>query len=69
MTTLLDGNTYLIGYWVDNVLRFIGNIFSGLADFGNTMGILLGVGFVVVLILAAVGKIKVSNIVGNVTKR
>jgi len=69
LTTLIDGNTDLIGYWVDNVLRFITNVFGGLASFGTTMGILLGVTFVIVLILAALGKIKISNIVGNITKK
>jgi len=65
----LDGNTDIIGMWIDNVLLFIGEIFKGLGDFGTTMGILIGVGFVVVLILAATGKIKISSLTGGIMKR
>lgn len=62
---ILDGNTQLIGVLVDSILKLFEEIFRGLAGFGNTMGILIGVGFVLTLILIAVGKIKINGILGG----
>ncbi len=65
MTTIIDGNTEIIGRLIDNILGFIANIFGGLANFGNTMGILIGVTFVIGLILVVTGKLRISKIVGT----
>lgn len=62
---LIDGNTQCLGNLVDNMLTFVANMFGGLSSFGNTMGILIGVGLVLTLILVAIGKINIGKIVGN----
>jgi len=65
MTTLIDGNTFWIGFLIDNVIGLLANIFGGLATFGNTMGLLLGVTFVIGLVLVMTGKIRINNIMGG----
>jgi hypothetical protein len=65
MTTLMDGNIEALGRLVDNMLAFIANMFGGLATFGNTMGILIGLGLVLGLVLVAIGKINIGRIIGN----
>ena len=40
-------------------------LFGGLATFGNTMGILIGLGLVLTLVLVAIGKINIGRIIGN----
>lgn len=65
VTTIIDGNTFWIGLLVDNIVNLFAQIFGGLATFGNTMGILIGVAFVLSLILIATGKIKISGIMGK----
>ena len=59
--TLIDGNTYFIGLLIDNIMDFISAIFGGLATFGTTLGIIIGVTFVMVMILVFLGKINISN--------
>ena len=62
---LIDGNVQCLGILVDNVMQLFGQLFGGLATFGNTMGILLGVTFVIGLVLVMTGKIRIDHILGG----